>query len=339
MASQDRFAFLDNMKAIAIVMVVAIHALAFSTDMSAVLRERILIVIAIIAVPVFFFIDGYLLGASHALQKKQSYLELLKKSGYRLLLPWLIFTLLYFMLRFIFEYFNILNERHIIGRDIGYIISALYGSVYAGQMYFLLSLFIVRMFSPLLSKVFNQAPLFLAFAVTIFLVIAYNFVNEDIFKYLYIKGGQEPLTHAIWGVQFYIMGILFFRLQGLIDVKWLVLPSVIAFGLSASFYTAELFQWAYLICFFVVLQFFCFENKIMSYVGRNTMGIYLLHSPLVLKVAAIATSQVISNPLIAFITNTFATLVLAIVMVYAVQKLGLAQYLFGELRAKKRISA
>lgn len=339
MASQDRFAFLDNMKAIAIVMVVAIHALAFSMDMSAVLRERILIVIATIAVPVFFFIDGYLLGASHVLQKKQGYWESLKKSSYRLLLPWLIFTLLYFMLRFVFEYFNILNERHIIGRDIGYIISALYGSVYAGQMYFLLSLFIVRMFSPLLSKIFNQVPLLMAFAVAVFLIVAYNFVNEDIFKSLYIKGGQEPLTHALWGVQFYIMGILFFRLQGLVDIKWLVLPSVIAIILSASFYTAEIFQWAYLICFFVVLQFFCFENKIISYVGRNTMGIYLLHSPIALKVAATVTSQVISNPLVAFITNTLATLMLTIVMVYVVQKLGLAQYLFGELRAKKRLSA
>lgn len=339
MASQDRFAFLDNMKAIAIVMVVAIHALAFSMDISAVLRERILIVIATIAVPVFFFIDGYLLGVSHALHKKQSYWESLKKSSYRLLLPWLIFTLLYFMLRFVFEYFNILNERHIIGRDISYIISALYGSVYAGQMYFLLSLFVVRIFSPLLSKIFNHTPLLIAFAVAVFLIAAYNVVNEDIFKHLYIEGGQEPLTHALWGVQFYIVGVLLFRLQGLIDSKWLILPSTIAFILSAIFYTAELFQWAYLICFFIVLQFFCFENKILNYVGRSTMGIYLLHSPLALKIAALATSQVISNPLFVFIANTFVTLVLAIVMVYAVQRLGLAQYLFGELRMKKRVSA
>lgn len=339
MASQDRFAFLDNMKAIAIVMVVAIHALAFSMDMSAAHRERILIVIATIAVPVFFFIDGYLLGRSHALQKKQSYWESIKKSAYRLLLPWLIFTLLYFVLRFFFEYLNILHERHIIGKDIGYIISALYGSVYAGQMYFLLSLFIVRMFSPLLSKMFNQVPLLLAFVVAIFLIVVYNLFNEDIFKYLYIKGGQEPLTHALWGVQFYIIGILLFRLQGLIDIKWLALPSVITLIVSANFYTAEIFQWAFLICFFVVLQLFCFENKIMSYVGSNTMGIYLLHSPLALKVTAIATSQVISDPLVEFITNTLATLVLTIVMVYVAQKLGLAHYLFGELRAKKRISA
>lgn len=338
MASQDRFSFLDNMKAIAIVMVVAIHALAFSIDIPAVFREGILIVITTIAVPVFFFIDGYLLGASHALQKKQSYWDSLKKSGVRLLLPWLIFTLLYFVLRFVFEYFNILSERYIIGKDIGYIISALYGSVYAGQMYFLLSLFIVRMFAPLLSKVFNQPPFFLALTLAISFIVAYNFIKQDIFKYLYIKGGQEPLTHAIWGMQFYIVGILFFRLQGLIDVKWLVLPSVIAFIVSASFYTAELFQWAYLICFFVVLQFFSFENKIISYVGRNTMGIYLLHSPLALKVAAIATSQLISNPLIVFITNTLTTLVLAVVMVYFAQKSGLSQYLFGELRAKKRVS-
>ncbi|MDO8344611.1 MAG: acyltransferase [Cellvibrio sp.] len=339
MANQDRFAFLDNMKAIAIVMVVAIHAIGYSMEMPEAIKAVVLAVVATIAVPVFFFIDGYLLGAAYAAQKNPGYWVSLKKSAYRLLLPWLIFSILYFVLRFGFEYFNMLNEKHIIGKDITYMLSALYGSVYVGQMYFLVSLFLIRMISPLVSTIFNQLPLLPAFAAAILFIIPYNYVNDDIFKYLYIKGGQEPLTHAIWGLQFYIVGVLLFRLQSVINITWLALPCLAVLIAHLFFNTAELFQWAYLILFFVAVQFFAFENTMVSYVGRNTMGIFLLHSPLVLKMVAVVISIMVSNALAMFIANTIVTLIVTIAMVYAVQKLGLAQYFFGELKAEKRISA
>lgn len=336
MVQQDRYAFLDNMKAIAIVMVVAIHAMAFSEDMPAQLKGSILVLIATIAVPVFFFIDGYLLAAAYASGKKVNYWDSVKKSSYRLLLPWLIFTCGYFLLRFIFEYFNLLDERHVIGRDFGYIVSGLYGSVYAGQMYFLISLFLVRLIAPIVSFIFNTSPLVVALLLCGLLIFVHGLVHKDVYKALYIPGGQEPLTHAIWGLQFYIVGVLAFRVVAVFNTKWWLLPSSIIFIASYIFYVPEVFQLAFLVFFFLSLKYLSFENTVMSYLGRNTMGIYLLHSPLILKLTALFVAYVVTDPLVVFLLNTSIATVLSLLSVYVVVWLGLSRYLFGE--PKKRLS-
>ena len=334
MAQQDRFAFLDNMKAVAIVMVVAIHAMAFSENMPAQLKGNILTFIATIAVPVFFFIDGYLLAIAYSAGKKITYWNIIKKSSYRLLLPWLIFTCGYFALRFLFEYFNVLDERYVIGRDFGYIMSGLYGSIYSGQMYFLVSLFFIRLISPVVSTIFNGGSIVIAFLLCVLWIIFHGSVHHEIFKALYIKGGQEPLTHAIWGLQFYLVGILAFRITSLYDTKWWLLPCSILFVVVYVLHIREVFQLVYLVYFFVFFKYVNIENKTMSYLGKNTMGVYLLHSPLMLKVAAIFVATISSSPLVAFLLNTSIAIVLSLSFVYCFAWLGLSQYLFGEPKKK-----
>jgi fucose 4-O-acetylase-like acetyltransferase len=334
MVQENRYAFLDNMKAIAIVMVVAIHAMVFSESMPAQFKAHILVFITTIAVPVFFFIDGYLLALAYASGKKTSYLSLIKKSSYRLLVPWFIFSCGYLILRFIFEYFGLLDDKHVIGRDISYVVSGLYGSVYSGQMYFLLSLFLIRLISPLISYLFNKSPLIIAILLCVSFIILYGHVDREIYRALYIPGGQEPLTHAIWGVQFYIVGIAAFRVFSATDTKWCLPFSFLVFIASYLFHVPDFFQFAYLFFFFVFFKEVKFEYKWVSYLGKNTMGIYLLHLPLILKMTADLVAYVISDSLIAFFLNTFITTALTLLMVHIIRRLGLSHYLFGELRRR-----
>lgn len=334
MVQQYRYTFLDNMKAIAIVMVVATHAIAFSADMPAAIKEKILISVLTIAVPVFFFIDGYLLATSHSAGKTISYWPFVKKNSHRLLLPWLIFSLGYCALRYIFESFDLLDDKHIVGQDIGHVIAGIYGSVYAAQMYFLVSLFLIRLIAPIISLVFNSSPLIVAILLGILCVVLQGVFDNEIYNAFYISGGQEPLTHAIWGLQFYIVGILAFRVASIIDTKWLLLSCGSFFIASCFFTTYGFFQLTFLVFFFLLLKYLNFENRIFRYVGSNTMGIYLLHSPLILKITSLCTDHLIDNSVVSFLLNTSITMMLTVFCVAFIERLGLSPYLFGEAKNK-----
>lgn len=60
---QDRFVFLDSLKAFAIVMVVAVHAQGYAGLGHGRIEQIISFITSSIAVPIFFLVDGFLFSS------------------------------------------------------------------------------------------------------------------------------------------------------------------------------------------------------------------------------------------------------------------------------------
>ena len=136
------------MRAVAIVMVVVIHAMGYCGELGAVQRELIGFIVKTIGVPVFFLVDGFLAATIYG-SKNLMYTAFVRRSLVRLMVPWFIFTVFYTLARYLFESIGLLHSNIIVGRPIGYIFWSMYASVCAPQMYFLFSLFLIRLTLPL----------------------------------------------------------------------------------------------------------------------------------------------------------------------------------------------
>src|SRR4030095_2475916 len=73
----------------------------------------------------------------------------IRRSAQRLLVPWFIFSVFYLAVRWEAERWDVLSQKVVLGEDLLGIVKALYLSTVSSQMYFLLSLFIIRTLAPL----------------------------------------------------------------------------------------------------------------------------------------------------------------------------------------------
>lgn len=330
----ERIYFLDSMRAIAILFVVGVHALGYCVELPQ-QQNVILSLIVSIAVPVFFFVDGYLFARGITTAKSHWYLKLVRNSLFRLLIPWAIFTLAYTFARYAFEASGYLEERMIIGRPWPEVMVSAYGSVYAPQMYFLLSLFLIRLCSPILKVFIIIKNYYIAITLFIFYYVIYQLVIPHIIPYLTITGGQEPVLHALWGLQFYIAGILLFKTSEIIDLKILFLPFLLSFIISLFIqdglgkYGANFVQYLYLLSFFLAFTFFQNGSLLLNVIGKNTMGIYLIHAPIVLKGVSLVLNKFIHDPILSYLSILFGTLGLTIFIVMIINIIPYGSWLYG----------
>lgn len=322
----ERLGFLDSLRAVAIIMVIGVHTLSYCVELPHDLKPIISFVIHTISVPVFFLVDGYLLARSVLHFEKYTYIKYIRSSVSRLLVPWAIFTLAYTLARYAFELTGVPKEKFILGHSLQEVILSAYGSVYAPQLYFLCSLFLIRLCAPLFKKILAIENYF----VLLFLLCAYCAIYQSIVPstptYLKIEGGQEPVLHALWGIQFYTLGIVVFMTSQIMDLRKLFIPFLL---LSILVLLAEkksrieglnyVVQYLYLITMFLFFTFFQSGFHFLNMIGKNSMGIYLIHAPIVLKVTSLIANKFVFDPILSFLsilvgTFTISTL-LAMVMV------------------------
>lgn len=306
MAAQ-RIEYLDQMRAVAIVMVVCIHAVGYVPAMSPLQMEWVFFWVLPIAVPVFFFVDGFLLSMQLD-AKSIPYGPYIRKSAIRLLIPWVLFSLFYVVARFVLEAVGFLSTHLVLGQEPQQVAARAYMSVYAPQMYFLASLFLIRAALPVVRRVFHQTPLPLSIGVTIALILLYNTVDVAAllpFSDMTSMEGQEPVLHAIFGLQFFGLGMVMSRLRAHTDFRRWLAPVAILFVASSvmkvalpgnHWWTAFL----YLVLFFLLFSQFQPESAVLNILGRNTMGIYLLHTPIILRGVSMLVTAGVSAPMLAF---------------------------------------
>lgn len=300
--SKDRLLYLDNLRAVAIGMVVGIHAFGYCLPLPELEYVVIKFIVDLVAVPAFFLVDGYLFSYKVKREEIVPYKRSIANSVFRLLVPWITFTILYLVARGAFEWLGYLQEKIIIGRPLSYIATAAYGSVYAGQLYFLFSLFLIRLATPIWRRLSDGSfatlfGFFFAFA------IGYAFAEPLLVSYLKVEGGQAPLLHALWGGQFYLFGIVLFRLSTMVPLQRLFIPSIVIFTLSLMIVVVMNYRWhvwiqyLYLLVFFLFFVRYYFSCSFLTFLGKNTMGIYLLHSPVILKILSLFINKYIHFPL------------------------------------------
>ena len=226
--NNTRLIYLDNMRAGAILMVVIIHSMGYCGELSLNQRTIIAFFVHKIAVPVFFFVDGYLSANFPFKKKPLLYSDFIKKSFRRLMVPWFIFTILYTLARWVFEYVGFLQENLIVGQTAKSVIWHMYGSVYAPQMYFLFSLFLIRLNLPLIYQIMKPGRIFFLFFFCIYMVF-YKDIGGILSPILRIEGGQEPILHALWGGQFYLFGAVLKMYEKDINsiLQWIIPLSLI----------------------------------------------------------------------------------------------------------------
>jgi len=333
-STTERIFFLDSLRAVAIIMVVGVHTLGYCVALPKDLNKIISLIVHPVSVPVFFLVDGYLFARSIIYSNSHSYRNYVRNSLFRLLAPWAIFTLIYTLARYAFEVTGFLKERLILGHPWQEVAISAYGSVYAQQLYFLFSLFLIRLCSPIIKKLFVMRNYFALLVLFFCYYAAYRSLIPSISPHLIIAGGQEPVLHALWGMQFYLVGIVLFKTSEIVNLERLFLPILLLFVLSLLIhdfgsYGFSLFQYLYLLTLFLFFASFKKGVPLLDVIGKNTMGIYLIHAPIVLKVVSLVLNKFVSDPMMSFGSVLFATFVLTICITLLINLVPYGCLLFG----------
>jgi peptidoglycan/LPS O-acetylase OafA/YrhL len=307
-----RLSYLDGLRGVAVIMVIGTHALNFVT-LDPFTKNAIAFLVQTIAVPSFFLADGFLFMHRHADSKLFDYKAYLQKSAFRLLVPWATFTCIYSFLRLLIEYLGFVPERLILDATLQDLIFLSYMSGIAGHLYFLPVLFLIRTFS--------FGTRFLASLPACMLLLIY-LVYSTIFHSVDVKSfflpGADPILLSLWGMQFYLLGMTLYKYNTRIGkqpfaVTFVMFALLIGFQASMPF-VAGLIQHTYLIgayCSFMALAHL--QNRLID-LGQHTMGIYLLHAPVIIKGSSLAISFFMTNDTIPYFILLTAVATLASVI-------------------------
>jgi surface polysaccharide O-acyltransferase-like enzyme len=341
-STPDRILFLDSFRALAIIMVVGVHTLGYCIPLPYNQKEVISFIVYTISVPVFFLVDGYLFAWRTKLSKKNNYFKNVQKNLFRLLVPWVIFTVLYTVLRYCFEITGFLGDKVIVGHSLKDVAISAYGSVYAPQMYFLFSLLLIRLFEPIF-KIFALVKNYF-FILSLFFCYYATYLSSITFisPFLEIDGGQEPILHALWGIQYYLFGIICFKTSKIVDLHKLFVPFLLLFVVALLIQSSlepvgfALVQYLYLITAFLFFVSFGKRLHFLDIIGQNTMGIYLIHTPVVLKGVSLLLNQFIIIPIWSFLSVLFCTFILTIFIVITINYTPYGVLLFGTTNNKPK---
>ena len=340
-----RLAFLDSYRLLAIVMVIGIHSFAY-VNLEADSAKLLAFIVRTIAVQVFFLVDGFIFARSQVGRTHFEYVRYVRKSAMRLLLPWLIFSLSYTALRYYFEEKGVIQAELVAGRSFRQIGLYVYASMIAPQLYFLVSLFLIRC-ATCMTRLLVSAN---SKALLAFLVIYTGFCWSVDLKRFFLPG-QDPVLHAFWGWQYYLLGIVLYRF---IDIGSTHSRAIIAIALGTALATKTALavlpglpspvarlggffaQYGYLLGTFYLFYKRANKHGILSETGKYTMGIYLLHAPVVLNFSARITALFVHNQVAAYFTVIAICFMLSLLLTRFTLLIPHGGILFGETAAVQK---
>lgn len=328
---------LDALRALAIVLVVAIHASAYTGLDPATGGGWLSFLITAAGVPVFFLVDGFLFALRHAHAREFDYSQHIAGSARRLLVPWLVFSALYLAARAGTEALGVVSERVVLGQSWLGLLNCLYFSCAALQMYFLLSLFLIRCCAPLARRLAAGPETLLlgAMGAAVALHAAYRAWIGD--------AAGDPILLAIWGLQFYLLGMVLMRHAESIRRHRIVLTAASAgvvllarSGAPLGALGGWVAQYAYLIALFSFFWGLAHVGASLSRIGEETMGIYLLHTPVLMNIVNRLAALVVSDPLLRFGVVTLLSFALALAASRLLARLPYGAIALGRVRERPR---
>lgn len=321
------------MRAVAMFMVVGQHAIGYSL-LDPVTRSKIAPWFQI-AVPVFFLVDGFLLLRSYDQKGTFSYQDYINKSTKRLVIPWALFSTLYAFARLAYEYVGDPPERLILNKSLNDLLAAIWVGSPSNQMYFLLSLFFLRTLSFITVRLANVPPWIALSAIVVAGMAWWASQSVLVLGQYTLKanwaGGQDPLAHAIWGMQFYLLGCAAYLFHSWFGAHAKIVAAVCwAIAIPMFFLKnidlAFLQQYSYLLGYYAAFLAFSSGFGFLSLAGRYSMGIYVIHIPVIMKAVSIAGSLVFDSADVVYFW-------LLVIVVYAASLLASIQLLrFENLR-------
>lgn len=334
-----RILFLDGLKATGIVMVVAVHALS-QVALDAHSHEAMMFLVGTVAVPLFFLADGFLFSHKWTGQTQFGFTTYLWKNVLRLLLPWAAFSGLYAVIRVGLEFNALTRGTILLGNDLWGIVKVLYLSGLSHHMYFLLSLFVVRVgvfcFSDRL-----QRSRWMWLAVCVMYTVLYVF--GDVKRWFF--EGADPLLLACWGLQFFLLGIVLQKWHGMLKPRALWVGAT-CLGVTACLWgtvpksLAFLSQLFYLLGSYAVVLAVAERTKWKFSMANDTMGIYLLHAPYVIwGSAAVLTLVCPPDQVSTMLLITAATVLLSWLLARTMRMNTMGRLMLGQDSARLKSQA
>ena len=280
-----RIVFVDALKALAIICVVLVHAIS-QVGIGGQGREVLMFVFAGRAVPIFLLLDGYLFSGKWSTRDDFDFQDYVTRNMSRLLVPWATFTLLYAICRLVLESLSLPRENVLLGNSLLGIVKVVYLSGVSQQMYFLLSLFVIRLTTVGIVRLLRGSKWFWL-AVFAFYSTAYGSANPT----RWFFEGADPLLLAFWGLQFYLLGIMLQKWHETLapTAPWFGPGCVVlSFGIwnQVSHASPYLIQLIYIVGTYATVFAIAERTRWSFSLGKETMGIYLIHAPYVLWCAA-----------------------------------------------------
>ena len=333
----SRIVFLDGLRGYAIVMVVATHAIAYANLDNSIVNFLSFWVQAV-AVPPFFLADGFLFVRSLHKKTQFSYLDYCARSARRLLLPWISFSILYVMFRAGFEFVGHPQILVVRGHTPGELTNAVYYSSVSAQLYFLPALFLMRSIS------FATRYLTLIRPVGLLVVWLAYVAAWQVFATGDDQHEQiDPVVNAAWGMQYYLLGMALSMYEGELRrsaflLAGLSLAALVAAKVSGPAWVV-LAQYAY-ICglLFTFLGLSGKQNQFTEW-GAHTMGIYLIHAPIVVKFVSYLAAMVFDqSSVVRYLIISSGTFLISLAGVRFFSRFAWWRYMLGEGRKEAVIS-
>lgn len=279
-----RLDFLDGFRGYAIVMVVATHAMAYAKLEDSTISLLTFWVQAV-AVPPFFLVDGFLFARNVGNCDFLFCGDYAVRSARRLLLPWVCFSFLYVVFRAAFEYVSHPTYTLVLDRTVGEVLAAIYYSSVSSQMYFLPALFIIRLLFGAARALGLLQPsrlvMYWLACVWVWQILPFSAEQGD---------KIDPVLSAIWGMQYYLLGMVLSIYDRPIAARTWAGVSI-GFACLATVKIlvpawGVLSQYLYLVSLFFLFRGLGDRASSLSSLGRFTMGVYLIHAPVILKVVS-----------------------------------------------------
>ncbi|MFZ4698712.1 MAG: acyltransferase family protein [Candidatus Methylumidiphilus sp.] len=327
---QDRLYYLDALRGTAIIFIVWLHASTYAHHEVSLPAARILLRLVDPGVAFFFLADGFLFARHLSRCQGFQYAAYMRKSAWRLLLPWLVFTMAYCLLRAGFEYAGFFTTYLFIGRSFTDILTFFF--LISFQMYFLMSLFFIRTLSPFTRHLVVKGRWLAALSATVAYILILKFNNFQL--------GSDSVTSAIAGFQYYLLGILYFHLDGVFRQRasFIAIACILVYAILVVLEFRELLPVRVEIltklvamtanyAFYMVLVR---RIGILVKLGQHTMEVYLLHAPLLVFAVAMVAKRVVSDPLVLHLVVTAFSLFGALAAAWFISRVPRGRIIFGE---------
>lgn len=330
---QDRLYYLDAIRGMAIIFIVWLHASTYAHHEVSLLAANIFLRLIDPGVAFFFLADGFLFARHLSRCQEFHYTAYLRKSAWRLLLPWLVFTMAYCLLRAGFEYAGFFTTYLFVGRSFTDILTFFF--LISFQMYFLMSLFFIRALSPLTRYLVVKGSWLMALSATVVYILILKLSNFQL--------GSDSVTSAIAGFQYYLLGILYFHLDGVFRRRapFIAIVCILVYMMLVALEVRELLPVRAEILTKLVamtanyaLYMVLFRRiGLLVKLGQHTMEVYLLHSPLLVFAVAFIAKRIVHDPLGLHLVVTVFSLLGALAAGLLISRVPKGRIIFGEIAA------
>jgi len=332
--SADRLGHLDAARGLGIILVVGIHAFGYAFPKGttgAPVLNRLFDEFLGIAVPIFYLVDGFLTTKSASKLLPPSFSEIARKSARRLLVPWVIFNVIYVTFRVLTEWRGIVDTRLFVGRPLSVCIENIWLSNVASQLYFLPTLFLMRLAAYPCRRILTGS---------VTRLVLFGFAYTAVMRGLGMRLEGDPISHAIVEFPFFLFGCLIQRLEAAGSARAMRIFCAIGIGLIVQRFLPWPADWngvsfnlaKYGLCLAVYegSKWMAGPGSPLLWLGGRTMEIYLLHSPIVIRFVGLIAAKATGLNWSRYVFVWGVTLAISIAITLVLARFPRSRILFGQ---------